>query len=34
MGRFFQDTFGKPANCFGQAHIDAILDTHAQMQLK
>jgi hypothetical protein len=32
MGRFFQDTFGKPANCFGQAHIDAILETHAQMQ--
>jgi hypothetical protein len=34
MGRFFQDTFGKPANCFGQAHIDAILETHAQMQQK
>ena len=32
MGRFFQDTFGKPANCFGQAHIDAILSTHAKMQ--
>lgn len=32
MGRFFQDTFGKPANCFGQSHIDAILDTHANMQ--
>jgi hypothetical protein len=34
MGRFFQDTFGKPANCFGQAHIDAILETHAKMQQK
>lgn len=32
MGRFFQDTFGKPANCFGQAHIEAILDTHTQIQ--
>lgn len=32
MGRFFQDTFGKPANCFGQTHVDAILDTHASMQ--
>ncbi|KAH7385857.1 hypothetical protein BKA66DRAFT_77179 [Pyrenochaeta sp. MPI-SDFR-AT-0127] len=32
MGRFFQDTFGKPANCFGQTHIDAILETHANMQ--
>jgi hypothetical protein len=32
MGRFFQDTFGKPANCFGGAHIDAILETHAKMQ--
>lgn len=34
MGRFFQDTFGKPANCFGQAHVDAILETHAKMQRK
>ncbi|KAF2833501.1 hypothetical protein CC86DRAFT_400119 [Ophiobolus disseminans] len=32
MGRFFQDTFGKPANCFGQAHINAIVETHANMQ--
>jgi hypothetical protein len=32
MGRFFQDTFGKPANCFGQAHINAILETHATIQ--
>jgi hypothetical protein len=34
MGRFFQDTLGKPANCFGQAHIDVILETHAKMQQK
>jgi hypothetical protein len=32
MGKFFQDTFGKPANCFGQAHVFAILETHAHMQ--
>jgi hypothetical protein len=32
MGRFFQDTFGKPANCFGQAHVNAILETHNDMQ--
>jgi hypothetical protein len=32
MGKFFQNTFGKPANCFGQAHVDAILETHATMQ--
>src|SRR2546430_1507881 len=32
MGKFFQNTFGKPANCFGQAHVDAILETHAKMQ--
>jgi hypothetical protein len=32
MGRFFQDTFGRPANCFGQAHVLVILETHAHMQ--
>ncbi|KAF2651391.1 hypothetical protein K491DRAFT_696516 [Lophiostoma macrostomum CBS 122681] len=32
IGKFFQNTFGKPANCFGQAHVDAILETHATMQ--
>ncbi|KAF2184668.1 hypothetical protein K469DRAFT_708860 [Zopfia rhizophila CBS 207.26] len=32
MGKFFQTTFGKPANCFGQGHVDAILQTHARMQ--
>lgn len=32
MGKFFQNVFGKPANCFGQAHVDAILETHANLQ--
>ena len=32
MGKFFQNTFGKPAHCFGQAHVNAILETHANMQ--
>lgn len=32
MGKFFKNTFGKPANCFGQAHVNAILETHANMQ--
>jgi hypothetical protein len=32
IGQFFQNVFGKPANCFGQAHVDAILDTHANLQ--
>jgi hypothetical protein len=32
MGKFFQNTFGKPADCFGQAHVNAILQTHASMQ--
>lgn len=34
MERFFQNAFGKPANCFGQAHVDAILETYANMQRK
>jgi hypothetical protein len=32
MGTFFQNMFGAPANCFGQAHINAILETYANMQ--
>lgn len=32
MGRFFQNVFGKPTNCFGQAHVDSILKTFAAMQ--
>ncbi|KAF2446350.1 hypothetical protein P171DRAFT_471896 [Karstenula rhodostoma CBS 690.94] len=32
MGKFFKNAFGQPANCFGQAHVDAILKTFAEMQ--
>ncbi|KAF1957311.1 hypothetical protein CC80DRAFT_592605 [Byssothecium circinans] len=32
MGKFFQNVFGKPANCFGQGHVNAILQTHTNMQ--
>lgn len=32
MGKFFKNAFGKPANCFGQGHVDAILKTFADMQ--
>ncbi|KAL8846600.1 MAG: hypothetical protein Q9221_008318 [Calogaya cf. arnoldii] len=32
VGRFFQRTFGQPANCFGQEHVDLILDTHKYVQ--
>ena len=32
MGKFFQNVFGSPANCFGQAHVDAILETYSNMQ--
>lgn len=32
IGRFFSHTFGVPANCFGKAHVDAILETYEQMQ--
>ena len=32
MGNFFQSTFGTPADCFGQGHVDAIIATHASMQ--
>ena len=31
-GRLFQDTFDKPAKCFGQAYVTAILKTHASIQ--
>ena len=34
IGRFFNYTFGQPANCFGRRHIDMILDTHRKMQQK
>lgn len=32
MGKFFQNAFGKPANCFGQAHVNAILRAFTSMQ--
>jgi hypothetical protein len=32
IGRFFSHTFGVPANCFGKAHVDAILETYKHMQ--
>ncbi|KAE8155308.1 hypothetical protein BDV25DRAFT_146468 [Aspergillus avenaceus] len=32
IGRFFQNTFGQPAHCFGPAHVDAILSTYERMQ--
>lgn len=32
IGRFFSHTFGVPANCFGKAHVDAILETYKRMQ--
>ncbi|KAI4272982.1 MAG: hypothetical protein LQ337_004941 [Flavoplaca oasis] len=32
VGRFFKRTFGQPANCFGQEHVDMILDTHKRVQ--
>ena len=28
IGRFFNMTFGEPANCFGLPHVDSILQTH------
>lgn len=31
VGRFFKNTFGEPAYCFGRPHIDAILDTYKKM---
>ncbi|KAI3331583.1 hypothetical protein HD806DRAFT_164554 [Xylariaceae sp. AK1471] len=29
---FFTSNFGKPANCFGRAHVDQILATHQRIQ--
>jgi hypothetical protein len=29
---FFTSNFGKPANCFGRAHVDEILATHRRIQ--
>ena len=32
IGRFFQHTFGEPANCFGRQHLDSVLRCHEKMQ--
>lgn len=32
IGRFFSHTFGEPANCFGEKHVNSILNTHKRMQ--
>jgi hypothetical protein len=32
MSNFFQSMFGQPADCFGQEHVSAILETYANMQ--
>ncbi|KAL5364673.1 hypothetical protein BJX96DRAFT_157752 [Aspergillus floccosus] len=32
IGRFFQNTFGQPAFCFGQPHVDSILATYKRLQ--
>ncbi|KAE8446090.1 hypothetical protein EG329_012598 [Mollisiaceae sp. DMI_Dod_QoI] len=32
IGRFFSHTFGEPANCFGRAHVNAILETYQRIQ--
>ena len=34
IGRFFNYTFGQPANCFGREHVDMILETHRRIQQK
>ncbi|GLI80254.1 hypothetical protein PoHVEF18_008607 [Penicillium ochrochloron] len=31
IGRFFKNTFGEPAYCFGRPHIDAILSSYEKM---
>ena len=31
IGRFFRNTFGQPANCFGGQHVDAILATYEKL---
>ncbi|VUC28068.1 unnamed protein product [Clonostachys rosea] len=32
MGRFFSHTFGEPAFCFGDGHVESILETYKEMQ--
>lgn len=31
IGRFFKNTFGQPANCFGGPHVESILTTYENM---
>ena len=31
IGRFFNMTFGEPADCFGRPHVDSILRTHTEI---
>ncbi|KAF3387262.1 hypothetical protein F1880_000972 [Penicillium rolfsii] len=31
IGRFFKNTFGEPAYCFGRPHIDAILTLYEKL---
>ena len=33
IGRFFNYTFGQPANCFGRNHVNMILETHKRIQV-
>ena len=33
-GRFFTSNFGKPANCFGREHVDAMLESLERIQRK
>ncbi|KKY21921.1 hypothetical protein UCRPC4_g03424 [Phaeomoniella chlamydospora] len=32
LARFFSNNFGKPAHCFGRAHLDDMISTHARIQ--
>lgn len=32
VGTFLSSNFGKPCNCFGQVHVDAMLETHKRIQ--
>jgi DNA-binding transcriptional MerR regulator len=32
--RYFTNNFGRPANCFGRAHVDMMLETFARIQFK
>lgn len=32
IGRFFSYTFGEPAHCFGEEHVDKTMQTHTDMQ--